>query len=71
MTTTTIIAKFSEGLRSTHNSDGRYVRSWRLLSNGRVERTNQKSKYVPAPPREAIPNAIREAAATSGIAIVR
>lgn len=64
-----IIAKHVVGALATHNGDGRYVRSWRLLANGRVERTNSRSKYQPYRRGETIPAEILAAAREHGVEI--
>jgi len=52
---TKTIARHNSGLRTTHNGDGMFTRSWRLLSDGTVERTNSRSKYQPWIEGEEIP----------------
>ena len=66
---TEIVAKHVVGLRVTHNRDGRYTRSWRLWSDGRVERTNSRSKYQPYLATETVPEPILRAAEAANISI--
>jgi len=66
---TKIIAKYVCGRRTTHNGDGSYTLAWRLWSDGRVERTNSRSKYQTYFTDERIPEAIIKAAMDAGIAI--
>lgn len=65
-----VIAKHTTGQNKTHNKDGLYTKCWRLLSDGRVQRTNTKSKYQPMRRGEKPPAEIVEAAKSAGIAIV-
>jgi hypothetical protein len=64
-----IIAKHLVGKKVTHNGDGFYTRAWRLHADGRVERTNSRSRYVEHLAGETIPAGIVEAARAAGIAI--
>ena len=66
---TKIIAKHVCGRRTTHNGDGSYTLVWRLWSDGRVERTNSRSKYQTYFSDEQIPAEITAAAQSAGIEI--
>jgi len=68
--TPTIICKHVVGLKVTHNRDGFFTRAWRLWSDGRVERTNSKSKYQPMRRGEQVPAQIAAAAAAAGVTIL-
>ena len=70
MTDITIIAKCRVGFRPAHNPDGKYMRCWRLLADGTVERTNSNSRYQRYIDSETVPDAIVAAAATAGITIL-
>ena len=54
-----ILVKASKG-KATHNGDGRYKKTWRLWSDGTVQRTSSRSKYQQPFTDELIPQAIRE-----------
>ena len=64
-----IIAKHTVGQKATHNKDGKFTRTWRLWSDGRVERTDSQSKYQQKFASEKPPAEIIEAAETAGIEI--
>jgi hypothetical protein len=69
MNARTILAKHTIRLTPTHNRDGLFLRCWRLLSDGTVERTNSRSRFQPYRDCETLPPAIRAAAAAAGIRI--
>ena len=56
-----ILVKSSKG-KATHNADGRYKKTWRLWSDGTVQRTSSRSKYQPPVTDELVPHKIRETA---------
>ncbi len=64
-----IIAKHTVGSKRTHNGDGKFTRVWRLWSDGRVERTNSRSKYQPMIAGEMVPGEIVAAAEKAGVAL--
>lgn len=63
-----VIFKFREGMTGTHSA-GRVVKCWRLFDNGRLERTNSKSKYVQPFAHERIPEELLEYAENNGLMI--
>jgi len=63
-----ILVKSSKG-KATHNGDGRYRKSWRLWSDGTVERTSSRSKYQPPFTDELVPQTIREVAHEHGVTL--
>ena len=63
-----ILVKSSKSKR-THNGDGRYKKTWRLWSDGTVERTSSRSKYQPPFTEELVPQKIRETAHEHGITL--
>lgn len=64
-----VLFKHSEGLKNTHNPGGRVVRSWRLLEDGTLQRTNNASKYVAPLENARIPQEVLDFAAENGITI--
>ena len=62
-----ILIKCSSKSRSTHNSDGRYKKSWRLFDTGKVERTNSKSRYVAPFIGDTVPKIIKDTASANGL----
>lgn len=63
-----VIFKFREGMTGTHSA-GRVFKCWRLFDDGRLERTNSKSKYVQPFESEHIPEEIWEHASLMGLVI--
>jgi len=62
-----ILIKCSSRSRSTHNSDGRYKKTWRLFDTGKVERTNSRSRYVAPFIGDTVPKIIKETAYANGL----
>jgi len=63
-----ILVKSSKG-KATHNGDGRYKKTWRLWSDGTVQRTSSRSKYQPPFTDEMVPQTIREVAHQHGVTL--
>ena len=63
-----ILVKASKSKR-THNGDGSFRKSWRLWSDGTVERTSSRSKYQQPFSEEMVPQTIREVAHQHGVTL--
>ena len=66
----TVIAKHVCGRRTAHTGDGCFTLSWRLWSDGRLERTNGRSKYQRYIVGECVPAALLSAAKCNGVSVL-
>ena len=64
-----IIFKHVEGLKNTHNPGGRVVRSWRVMSDGTLQRTNNASKYVQPFQSDKLPQEVIDFAKANGVTL--
>ena len=64
-----IIFKHVEGLKNTHNAGGRVVRSWRVMSDGTLQRTNNASKYVQPFKSDKLPQEVIDFAKANGVTL--
>jgi len=65
-----VVARVTESMsRTTFNGDGKYYKSWRLLANGHVERTNSSCHYKEWIDCEKIPQGILSKSRELGIQI--
>lgn len=56
-----VIKKVSR-VRTTHNGDGRYTLTWRVLADGTIERNSSRHGFRPIRPGDNPPPEIVEAA---------
>ena len=55
--------------KATHNGDGHYKKTWKLLDTGKVERTNSRSRYVEPFTTDTVPKIILDTAKEHGLTV--